>query len=224
MDHSKDKINKVKYMKTQKLHYFTLDARNKQKNEFETFVYSIEFNFYFVFSLEFCRTVKEHIERLKYIIQMQNGQLLNTDWQAIAPPMYAYHYKTPTNNIFSSLSSVGSSQIQNENLYDTQSDYIETDSGSAGRSSGGGSDFFIPNISLSCKQCHSNTTEDPYSFLNTSDDQNISFSKNGTEIHDFNPDQEQTSQFIKKYVSVINQFQLKNIFILTTLIFFSVWR
>lgn len=119
--------------------------------------------------------------------------------------MYAHHYKTPTNNahneahIFSSLSSVGSSQVHNENIYDTQSDYIETDSGSAGRSSGGGSDFFIPNINLSCKQCHSDTNDDPYGFLNASDDQNISFSKNGTEIHDFNPDQEQiTSQFIKK--------------------------
>lgn len=112
--------------------------------------------------------------------------------------MYAYHYKTPPTNIFSSLSSVGSSQ-KNENLYDTQSDYIETDSGSAGRSSGGGSDFFIPNISLSCKQCHSKTTEDPYGFLNASDFQNISFSKNGTEIHDFNPEEDQTtSQFIKK--------------------------
>lgn len=81
-------------------------------------------------------------------------------------------------------------------MYDTQSDYIETDSGSAGRSSGGGSDFFIP--SLSCKHCHSNTNDDPYAFLNVSDDQNISFSKNGTEIHDFNPDQDPTaSQFIK---------------------------
>lgn len=159
-------------------------------------------NFVMIFSVFFLlnfRSVKDHIERLKSIIQMQNGQFPNSDWQAIAPPMYTYHYKTPSNNIFSSLSSVGSSQMHNENIYDTQSDYIETDSGSAGRSSGGGSDFFIPNINLSCKQCHSNITDDLYGFLNTSDDQNISFSKNGTEIHDFNPDQDQTaSQLIKK--------------------------
>lgn len=150
-------------------------------------------------SFEWNSTVKEHIERLKCIIQVQNGHFQNSDWQAIAPPLHAYHYKTPTTNIFSSLSSVGSSQMQNENLYDTQSDYIETDTGSAGRSSGGGSDFCLSSISISCKQCHSNSNlDDPYNFLNTSDDQNISFSKNGTEIHDFNPEEHVTGQFIKK--------------------------
>lgn len=159
-------------------------------------------SFVFIYFLCLCRTVKEHIERLKVIIQSQNGQLLNT--APIAPPFNPYQYKTPTTNIFSSLSSVGSSQIQNENLYDTQSDYIETDSGSAGRSSGGGSDFFIPNICLSYKQCHSNPSEDPCGFLNASDDQNISFSKNGTEIHDFNPDHEQTKYVQSRYLAHSN--------------------
>lgn len=124
---------------------------------------------------------------------MQNVHFANTGWQTIAKPSCAFHHKIPT-NILSSLSSVGSSQVQNENFYDTQSDYIETDSGS----NGGSRHIFVPNISLSCKQCHGNTNDDLYGFLNESEDQNISFSKNGTEIHDFNPDQEQTSQFHKK--------------------------
>lgn len=74
-------------------------------------------------------------------------------------------------------------------MFDTQSDYIETDSGSAGRSSGGGSDF-IPYINLS-KQPYPN---EEIFLMNASDDQNNSFSKNGTEIpdysdyHDFNLD------------------------------------
>lgn len=83
--------------------------------------------------------------------------------------------------MFSSLSSVGSSQIHNENMYDTQSDYIETDSGSAGRSSGGGSDF-IPYLNLTNKAYQS---DDNYYLINASDDQNNSFSKNGTEIPDY---------------------------------------
>lgn len=133
--------------------------------------------------------MKEHIERLKNIIQEQNGQLQNPDWQAVVRPIYPSYYKNPANTIFSSLSSVGSSQIQNENIYDTQSDYIETDSGSAGRSSGGGSDF-IPYITNKYKPY----PNDDMFLMNASDDQNNSFSKNGTEIpdygdfQDFNPD------------------------------------
>lgn len=83
--------------------------------------------------------------------------------------------------MFSSLSSVGSSQIHNENMYDTQSDYIETDSGSAGRSSGGGSDF-IPYLNLTNKAYQN---DDNYYIINASDDQNNSFSKNGTEIPEY---------------------------------------
>lgn len=131
---------------------------------------------------------------------MQNGQYLNTDWQAIAPP---YVFKSASNTIFSSLSSVGSSQIQNDNLYDTQSDYIETDTGSAGRSSGGGSDFFIPNINLSNKR-RSQTQDDHYGFLSApTDDQNISFSKNGTEITDFNPEMEHANNQFNHYFDIL---------------------
>lgn len=128
--------------------------------------------------------VKDHTDRLKNIIQNQN-----TNWQAIAPP--SYHPKSQTNTMFSSLSSVGS---KNDNIFDAQSDC-----GSLGRSSVGGSDYFISTVGLPCKQCHNNTNEDPYNFRNATDEQNISFSKNGTEIHDFNLDQEPTaSQFHKK--------------------------
>lgn len=139
--------------------------------------------------------MKEHIERLKNIIQEQNGQLQNTDWQAVVRPnMYSNYYNKQANTIFSSLSSVGSSQIHNENMYDTQSDYIETDSGSAGRSSGGGSDFnqFIAFHNKGAYQ----TNNDMFDNMTVSDEQNNSFSKNGTEIpeygehfHEFNSDQ-----------------------------------
>lgn len=133
--------------------------------------------------------VKDHTDRLKTIIQNQN-----TNWQAIAPPLPAsYHQKTLINTIFSSVSSVGS---KTDNIFDAQSDC-----GSLGRSSVGGSDYFISTVGLPCKQCHNNTNEDPYSFCSATDDQNISFSKNGTEIPDFNLDQEPTqtpSQFQKK--------------------------
>lgn len=127
--------------------------------------------------------VKDHTDRLKNIIQNQN-----TPWQAIAKP--AYHQKPLTNTIFSSLSSVGS---KNE-IFDS----AQSDCGSLGRSSIGGSDYFIPTVALPCQQCHSNTNEDPF-FHTATDEQNISFSKNGTEINDFDLDQEQTtSQFQKK--------------------------
>lgn len=139
------------------------------------------------------RTVKEHIERLKSIIHSQNGEYLNTDWQAIAKPNV---FKPHTSNIFSSLSSVGSSQIQTENLYDTPSDFIETDTGSAGRSSGGGSDLFIPYNSLSANR-RNQSSDDHCGFVtSTTNEQNISFSKNGTDVPDFNPELEHTtSQF-----------------------------
>lgn len=129
--------------------------------------------------------VKDHTERLKNIIQNQN-----TPWQTIAPP--AYHQKPMANPIFSSLSSVGS---KTDNIFDS----AQSDCGSLGRSSVGGSDYFISTVGLPCKQCHSNTNEDSYNFHGATDEQNISFSKNGTEIHDFDLDQEQTiSQFQKK--------------------------
>lgn len=140
------------------------------------------------------------MERVKCIIKTHDGQYSNTDWQAIAPPCV---FKSASNTKFSSLSSVGSSQIQNDNLYDTQSDYIETDTGSAGRSSGGGSDFFIPNIYLSNKR-RSQTQDDHYGFLSAqTDDQNISFSKNGTEIPDFNPDCEHANNQLSHYFDTL---------------------
>lgn len=135
--------------------------------------------------------MKEHIERLKKIIQEQNVQLQYPDCKAVVRPMYSSYYKNPANNIFSSLSSVGSSQIHNDNMYDTQSDYIETDSGSAGRSSGGGSDLQQYVTSFSSKAYPS---DDMFSNV-VCEDQNNSFSKNGTEIldypeyHEFNVDQ-----------------------------------
>lgn len=129
--------------------------------------------------------VKDHTDRLKNIIQNQNQQ-----WQTIAPPVF--HQKPLTNTIFSSLSSVGS---KTDNIFDS----AQSDCGSLGRSSVGGSDYFISSVGLPCKQCHNNTSEDPFSYHSTTDEQNISFSKNGTEIHDFDLDQEQTtSQFHKK--------------------------
>lgn len=126
--------------------------------------------------------VKDHTDRLKTIIQNQN-----TPWQAIAKP--AYHQKPMTNTLFSSLSSVGS---KNENIFDS----AQSDCGSLGRSSVGGSDYFIPTMGLPCKQCHSNANEDSY--FPTTDEQNISFSKNGTEIHDFDMEEQTPSQFQKK--------------------------
>lgn len=135
--------------------------------------------------------MKEHIERLKSIIHSQSGEYLNTDWQAIAKPNV---FKPHTGNIFSSLSSVGSSQIQTENLYDTPSDFIETDTGSAGRSSGGGSDLFIPYNSLSSNRRNMTGDEHCSAFLtSTTNEQNISFSKNGTDVPDFNPELEHTA-------------------------------
>lgn len=143
------------------------------------------------------RTVKEHIERLKTIILSQNGEYLNTDWQAIAKPNV---FKPHTSNIFSSLSSVGSSQIQTENLYDTQSDFIETDTGSAGRSSGGGSDLFIPYTNQSSSRRLITNDDNCSGFLtSTTNEQNISFSKNGTEVPDFNPELEHTNNHFNIY-------------------------
>lgn len=150
--------------------------------------------------------MKEHIERLKDIIHGQNNQH-SIDWQTIVPPFNSY--RTRTSNIFSSHSSVGSSQVQNENHYDTQNDYIETESSKTNRSSGGGNDFISPNIRLSCKQCHNNINDDLYSngFHNPSDDPNISFSKNGIEIPDFDTEPEPSSNHpkTKKYVREIKQ-------------------
>lgn len=75
--------------------------------------------------------------------------------------------------IYSSMSSlVGSSQIQNESSYDTQSDFIETETGS--RSSYGGSDFNPSGKRRSDA---------------TADEHNNSFRNNGTDM-DFNPEME----------------------------------
>lgn len=89
--------------------------------------------------------------------------------------------------------------MQAENLYDTPSDYIETDTGSAGRSSGGGSDLFIPYTSLSTNRRHI-TSDDQCGFLtSTTNEQNISFSKNGTDVPDFNPELDHTNNHFNIY-------------------------
>lgn len=147
------------------------------------------------------------------INRIQTEQSINNSWQTIAPPA--------TLQSSSSLSSATSSQKlhqlhlkSNENLWDTQSvhlsqDFIDNDCcNSTGndifKTIGQGGDF--KSTSAIGSNCSSNTNNNQL-FESSNDDHHVSFSKNGTEILDFDPDSERSNtQIAFSTISALNDF------------------
>lgn len=155
----------------------------------------------------YSRYLEDHI-----INRIQLEQSINNSWQTIAPPGVLQSS--------SSLSSTGSLHQSHqlpfkssENLWDTQSIHVSqdfTDADGGGGGCGGNNDLFQSNDISSNKSgsIGSNKTGGTGNlYENTIDDHNISFSKNGTEILDFDPDNECTNLHLGfNAVSAMNDF------------------
>lgn len=161
-----------------------------------------QFNQYqFLFFFNF-RSLNHYIRYLEdhIINRIQTEQCINNSWQTIAPPAVLQ-----SSSSLSSGSSHKSNQMHfksNENLWDTQSvrvsqDFADTDNGQS--------------IDLSSTKSNStsgsSTKAGTNLFETGTDDHHVSFSKNGTEILDFDPDMERSNtQIAFSTMTALNDF------------------
>lgn len=155
----------------------------------------INFEFYF---WNFHSSLNHYIRYLEdhIINRIQAEQSINNSWQTIAPPGVLQS----SSSLSSASSSHKSHQLHfksNENLWDTQSIHVSQDFNEADGSGGGSTDLFQAIDISSSKNSGSGASQHSNGMFELGagggDDHHVSFSKNGTEILDFDPDNERSN-------------------------------